>query len=62
MYSELVRTVRKYIRGAKKNYEIKVAREAKSDLEGSFQLHQTKTRTSFGTLKTANGETMVSKA
>lgn len=43
-YVELSRLVKKNTRIAKKNYEIKVANEAKSNPKGFFQMYRTKTR------------------
>ncbi len=54
-YNELVRTVKRNTRVAKGNYEIKVAREAKSNSKGLFNVYRTKTRERIGPLKTEAG-------
>ncbi len=46
----------KNIRLAKRNYEIKIAYEAKSDPKGFFKLYRTKTRDRIGPLKTNTRE------
>ncbi len=55
-YVELARSVKKNIRLAKRNYEIMVANEAKSDPRGFFKMYRTKTRDRIGLLKTNTGE------
>ena len=55
-YNELVRAVKRNTRIAKRNYEIKVAREAKSNPKGFFNMYRTKTRERIGPLKTEAGE------
>ncbi len=55
-YVELARSVKKNTRLAKRNYEIRVANEAKSDPKGFFKLYRTKTRDRIGPLKTSTGE------
>ncbi len=55
-YVELARSAKKNIRLAKRNYEIKIANEAKSDPKGIFKLYRTKTRDRIGPLKTNTGE------
>ncbi len=55
-YVELARSVKKNTRLAKRNYEIRVANEAKSDPKGFLKLYRTKTRDKIGPLKTNTGE------
>ena len=55
-YNELVRAVKRNTRIAKRNYEIRVAREAKSNPKGFFNMYRTKTRERIGPLKTEAGE------
>ena len=51
-YREMARIVKKNTRRAKRNYEIKVAREAGSNPKGFFQLYKTKVKDKIGPLKT----------
>ena len=55
-YNELARTVKKLTRSAKNNYEIKVAKEAKTDPKGFFQVYRTKNRETVGPLKSPEGQ------
>ena len=50
-YNELARKVKKDIRLAKRNYEIKVAREAQKDPKSFYQLYKTKVKDKIGPLK-----------
>ena len=43
-YTPLARTVRKEVRKAKMNYEIRVASNVKNNPKGFFQLYKTKNR------------------
>ncbi len=54
-YVQLSRSV-KNTRLVKRNYEIKVANQAKNDPKGFFQLYRTKTRKGIGPMKKDNGE------
>ncbi len=56
-YNELAKTVKKNTCIAKRNYEIRIAREAKSNPKGSFQLYKTKVRDRIGLLK--SGESLI---
>ena len=55
-YNELARTIKKTIRGAKRDYEIRVANNAKQDPKGFFQLYRTKTKENVGPIKLETGE------
>ena len=55
-YNELARTVRKLTKNAKNTYELKVARQAKTDPKGFYQLYRTKNRETIGPLKAGDGE------
>ena len=50
LYSELARKVRKDIRTAKRNYEVKIARDAQKDPKGFYQLYKAKARDCIGPL------------
>ncbi len=60
-YAELVRSVKRNTRSAKRNYEIRVAREAKKDPKRFFQTHRTKVREKIGPLKTDTGDVIDDK-
>ncbi len=55
-YNELVRTVKRNTRMAKRNYDIKVAMDAKRNLKEFFNMYRTKTMDRIGPLKTEAGE------
>ena len=50
-YIELARTVKKPAQTAKKNHQIKVASQVKTDPKEFFQVYRTKSRELIGTLK-----------
>ena len=54
-YNELARKVKKDIRTAKRNYEVKIARDAQRDPKGFFQLYKAKTKDRIGPLKGTDG-------
>ena len=54
-YNLLARTVRKEVRKAKRDYEIRVASNVKNNPNGSFQLYKTKNRDRIGPLKVEEG-------
>ena len=54
-YNDLARKVKKDIRNAKRNYEVRIARNAQKDPKGFYQLYKSKTRESIGPLKAING-------
>ena len=60
-YNELARTVKKNTRTARRNYEVKIARESKNNPKGFFQLYRTKVRDRIGPLKTEE-ESMIDTA
>ncbi len=43
-YNELARKVKKDIRTTKRNYEVKIARDAQKDPKGFYQLYKAKAR------------------
>ena len=55
-YNELARDVKKLVRVARRNYEIKVANRAKEDPKSFYQLYKTKVRDKIGPLIDSNGE------
>ena len=55
-YNEIARTVRKLTKNAKNAYELKVARQAKTDPKGFYQLYRTKNRETIGPLRISDGE------
>ena len=54
-YTLLARTIKKSIRKAKRDYEIRVATNVKSNPKGFFQLYKTKNRDRIGPLKVDEG-------
>ena len=54
-YNELARKVKKDIRTAKRNYEVKIARNAQKDPKGFYQLYKAKAREGIGPLKGMDG-------
>ena len=54
-YNDLARKVKKDIRNAKRNYEVRIAKNAQKDPKGFYQLYKSKTRESIGPLKAING-------
>ena len=54
-YTLLARTIKKDIRKAKRDYEIRVATNVKSNPKGFFQLYKTKIRDRIGPLKVDEG-------
>ena len=54
-YIQLNRDVKKKIRESKRNYEIKIAREAKQNPKGFYQQYQTKTKERVGPIEVENG-------
>ncbi len=55
-YNDLAKTVKKNTRIAKRNYEIRIAMEAKANPNGFFHLYKTKVRDEIGPLK--SGESL----
>lgn len=55
--SDLARTVKENIGIAKHNYQIRIAREAKTNRRGFFQLYRTKVRDKKGAVK--SGESFI---
>lgn len=58
-YNDLARAVKKNTRMAKRNYEIRIAREAKTNPKGFFQPYKIKVRDKIGPLK--SGETLIDR-
>lgn len=54
-YNDLARKVKKDVRTAKRNYEVKIARDAQRDPKGFFQLYKAKTKDKIGPLKGTDG-------
>ncbi|MCP4269715.1 MAG: hypothetical protein GY777_29775 [Candidatus Brocadiaceae bacterium] len=54
-YTELNRLVKKEIRKAKRDYEIKIANDSKVNPKGFYQLYRTKARENIGPLKSEDG-------
>ena len=55
-YNELTRNIKKNVRKAKRDYEIKIARESKANPKGFFQVYRTKVKEKIGPLKSERGE------
>ena len=54
-YKDLAREVKKDIRTAKRNFEVRVAREAQKDPKGFYQMYKAKTKDRIGPLKGMDG-------
>ena len=54
-YNDLDRKVKKDIRTAKRNYELRIARDAQKDPKGFYQLYKAKTKEKIGSLKGMDG-------
>ena len=55
-YRQISREVRKMTRVAKKDYEIRIAKEAKTNPKGFFQVYRTKNKENVGPLNTSEGD------
>ena len=54
-YNELARKIKKDIRTAKRNYEVRIAKDAQKDPKGFYQLYKAKTKERIGPLKGMDG-------
>ena len=58
-YNDLARKVKKDIRTAKRNYEVRIARDAQRDPKRFYQLYKTKTMERIGPLRGMNGSLII---
>ena len=61
-FPALKRQIKREIRSAKRNLEVRTAREAKSNPKAFYQLYQTKAREKIGPLKDGEGEMVTDNA
>ena len=54
-YNDLIRKVKKDIRTAKRNYEVRIARDVQKDPKGFYQLYKAKTKERIGPFKGMDG-------
>ena len=54
-YNDLARKVKRDNRTAKRNYEVRIARDAQKDLKGFYQLYKAKRKERIGSLKGMDG-------
>ena len=54
-YNDLIRKVKEDIRTAKRNYEVKIVRDAQKDPKGFYHLYKAKTKEKIGPLKEMDG-------